>query len=293
MSSGAQRVNSFNYTLRQKLYAPVRRWRWRRKRSPFLFRGERGIVLTLVPGEYVDGEIYVHGIYEYRLLRLLAQQLWGGVYVDVGANIGNHALYLADSFDKVVCFEPNPPIVARLNENIALSGKKNIEVRCVGLGDRNAEIPFRHNNRGNAGGGTFVVDETEMTYSLPVRVGDEILQDIVGVTLIKIDVEGFERAVFLGLRGMISRERPIIVFEFDGRHHDSSEWTDILGVLPGYRFAELAGIPGVGVRKLLAALQHGVRTRLIEMLSPEPRFYENIIAFPSLESMNRFGAVVS
>jgi FkbM family methyltransferase len=282
-------ISAFTYGLGQKVYAPLRKWKWRRKRSPFIFHGKRGAVFLLEPNQYIDEEIYTHGIYEYRLLELLVKHVRGRVFIDVGANIGNHALFLADNFERVICFEPSQPVALRLRRNIALSGKTQVEVNEIGLGDVNQEILFYPNNSGNMGRGSFVAATGSTPCTLPVRIGDEVLRDVAGVALLKIDVEGFERAVFAGLRQLISRERPMIVFEFDGRDNRNSEWAEIVSALPEYHLAELRGIGGRGLSRLLSAYRNGVATRLVRFEEPEPRFYETILAFPSKEAAAIFG----
>lgn len=282
-------MNSLFYGLRQRIIVPLRRRLWRRHTTPFIHRPSKNRALRLFPGEYVDGEIFVHGAYEYRLLALIERHVRGGTFVDVGANIGNHALYLAGSFDRVICFEPNPPVVARLRENIALSGASNIVVYAVGLGEEDGALPFHHNYAGNAGGGTFLDADFPVSGTLPIRVGDEVLCDCGRVALLKVDVEGFEPFVFRGLRGTIAKHRPIVIFERDCRRQRLGDWGQIADCLPGYRFAELAGIPGTGLGKIVAALREGAETRLLEFESPEPRFYETILAFPCDRVAEEFG----
>jgi len=46
----------------------------------------------------------------------------GGVFVDIGSNIGYYALNVAlMNAGKVIAIEPNPPVLARLRDNIALN----------------------------------------------------------------------------------------------------------------------------------------------------------------------------
>lgn len=121
------------HSIHQKLVTPRRQKAWAAQRSPFVHRGARGVRMRLYPGQYIDERIYVDGIYEKRFLEFLRRRIpRGGVMLDVGANIGNHALYLADLFDEVHCFEPSPKAADRLEENIGLSRRRQVPRRRVG-----------------------------------------------------------------------------------------------------------------------------------------------------------------
>ena len=169
-------IAASSFLARQLVRARIRRWSWTRKRKPFNFKAERDNVFTLVPGEYVDGEIFVHGAYEYRLLRLLASNLHGAARRRRRI-IGNHALYLANNFDRVICFEPNPPTAARLRENIRLSGKSNVIVHELGLGERDDELPFHHHSGGNAGGGSLSAPTFRSVVPCRSESGDDVLAE--------------------------------------------------------------------------------------------------------------------
>lgn len=45
--------------------------------------------------------------YEEELLNYVAENYSGGIAIDVGACFGNHTLFFANIFDKVISFEPN------------------------------------------------------------------------------------------------------------------------------------------------------------------------------------------
>lgn len=280
------------FAVRQKIVAPLRRLLWGAKRRPFLFKSARGLSFILSPPESVDGSIYIYGIYEQRLLNLLENKIHGGVMLDVGANIGNHALYLAKNFEKIICLEPNPVVGQRLKTNILINNITNIRVIEIGLGDENADLPFRSNTSGNLGGGSFRDIGFPVSHILPVRIADEILSEFSPVTLVKIDVEGFEDRVLRGMRRIIARDRPVVVFEYDGRQQNHKAWSMISESLPGYVFYQLIGVPGTGFIKVLRAFRDGIETKFKKVHLPESRFYESILAFPSPQSATTFGVVI-
>lgn len=231
------RVLDFADRVARKVRRPFRRLAWSLKKEPFVHIGAKSLRFRLQPGQYIDGDIYIEGIYELYFLRYIARNLVGGTFLDVGANIGNHALYLAENFDFVHCFEPDPAIADRLADNAALNDA-TIYIHRVGLGAENGELPFYPSAVGNQGTGSFVAQDGHAVRTLPVRNGDDYLAlaKIFGVSFIKIDVEGFELQVVAGLRNTINRDRPIIMLEFDGTRND---FCTLTGLLPDYSFLML------------------------------------------------------
>lgn len=142
----------------------------------------------------------------------------GAVFCDIGANIGNHALYTLKFLHpaKVILFEPNPDVIRILLTNLGLNGVLD---RCdlshlgIGLSDVPAENRAISARRGNLGAGR-IVDSDQASGGIPLRRGDDILGDM-APTFLKIDVEGMEMAVFAGLAQTIARHRPTIFVEVD------------------------------------------------------------------------------
>ena len=138
------------------------------------------------------------------------------VFVDIGANIGNHALFALKMLGVklVIPFEPNPVAIAVLTSNLGLNGEL---ARCdlshlgLGLSDKpqdglamEADKPNK-----NLGGGRLVAGG-----DLRVIAGDEALSKA-KVDFIKIDVEGMEMQVLGGLTQTLERYRPVIFIEVD------------------------------------------------------------------------------
>lgn len=205
-----------------------------RKRGPFVHRAWRGRRFRLHPGEYIDREIFVEGIFEIYELQF-ARRFGGGALVDVGANIGNHAIHLAPYFDEVHCFEPNPAMADRLADNAALNGF-DLHIHRVGLGAADAELPFRPDGEGNEGRGSFIDNGRVVAATLPVRRGDDLLAGVDRIGLIKIDVEGFELEALRGLQRTLARTAAPVMLEFDGRAND---FVELRRLLPGYRIEEV------------------------------------------------------
>ena len=145
----------------------------------------------------------------------------GAVFVDIGANVGNHSLF-AGMFLAPRCIvpvEPNPVASRLLLANLSLNGLMGMtDLRGIGIGlaDAAAEgaaMAPRVTNLGaarmQAAGG-----------AIPVRRGDDLLAGLVP-DFIKIDVEGMEIAVLRGLDGTIAAHRPTLFVEVDNANADA------------------------------------------------------------------------
>ena len=207
---------------------PVGAGGWRRRLLDWSLRhrpvpGADDRIVAGVVGDYLTDRIRVHGRYEADELAALdglvlarLPALAAGTCVDVGANIGNHTLFFATRFRRVVAFEPNPLTHALLRWNVDANGLDGaVEVHPHGLSDANgtALIEVARANLGasrldGGGGGTG-------GRRLPVSLvrGDDVLANEAAVTFVKIDVEGHELGALLGLERTLERHRPVVLME--------------------------------------------------------------------------------
>jgi FkbM family methyltransferase len=147
----------------------------------------------------------------------------GETVLDVGANIGTHAVALASRLphSEVVAFEPQPLAFALLVANALAARTANVYPR--GLGCAEAEgvihvVPDYSAMDWNVGGFSLQagVKDAE-SGALPVAmVALDDLKFQKRVQFIKIDVEGMEESVLAGATKLIERDRPIIYFEVLG-----------------------------------------------------------------------------
>ncbi len=176
--------------------------------------------------DFIDWSVYVYGAYSSHELRLLGdiahelrQQLTNVAFYDVGANVGQHTLFMSKLVDEVISFEPYEPVRSKLLEKLKENKIHNVRVFSVGLGKRNEDLTFFPPARDNMGTGTFHADaEVKSALKLPVRQGDIFFSEngLPRIDLMKVDVEGFESEVFDGLCQRIRRDRPIILTEISG-----------------------------------------------------------------------------
>jgi len=134
----------------------------------------------------------------------------GGVYYDVGSNVGQFLIPMAKIVGErgqVIGFEPHPVNHQRLMRNVALNRLMNVRVFQVALGDGNGDIQIY----GASGIATVVPRAAAWHGSSPVASiqtmrGDDLRRGA-GLPIpraLKVDVEGAEFAVLSGLKESLS-----------------------------------------------------------------------------------------
>jgi FkbM family methyltransferase len=175
---------------------------------------------------YIDRLIYFCGAHEKYMLtfmrdyvrRLRAQEKRRLSFIDVGANAGNHSIYMSQLVDEVHAFEPYPRVREQLETNLALNRINNIRIYPFGLSNADATQPFYAGPGTNLGAASFVQQHKQDNYYLgdmQLRRGDDVMNEagIGRIDIMKADVEGYEKFVLEGLKETLNRDRPLIIIE--------------------------------------------------------------------------------
>lgn len=137
----------------------------------------------------------------------------GGVAVDVGANIGNHAIFLAEFVrSPLIAFEPNPTVLPLLKSNLK---RNNVHVELIekGLGASESHGTMEVLNEQNLGNARIIEGG-----DIDITTLDHACKDV-DVALIKVDVEGMELQVLEGAVETLERCRPHLFLEADTKQH--------------------------------------------------------------------------
>jgi FkbM family methyltransferase len=172
----------------------------------------------------IDFSVYYYGAFEKPLLFFLRDCLTAihrspTVFCDIGANIGQHSLFMSKMADHVHAFEPFGEVRQKLEQHIKLNEITNLSVHNVGLSNRDELLPFFAPTGRNQGIGSFdattIAKGNRNIGNLALVNGDGYFrqQSITDIDLIKIDVEGFEKSALRGLRNTLINERPVVVCE--------------------------------------------------------------------------------
>jgi len=153
--------------------------------------------------------------------RILACAPRDAVIYDLGANIGLYTLVFAqDASTRVMSFEPSELALPFLRRNVALNGLGNIEIHPVLLSDHAGRCRFALDRVTTAT--SHVAEAGEPGIDLACSDLDSYVESnrLAPPDVIKIDVEGHERQIIAGMRGLIMRYRPTIFVEGGLREPD-------------------------------------------------------------------------
>jgi FkbM family methyltransferase len=142
-----------------------------------------------------------YNLEELEFLR--AQTPRGGVFVDIGANVGTYALAMArhvGAGGKVIAIEPHPVTFERLAFNCAASRFTQVKLVAAAAGASDGELMIKTD--GVNLGASHIVPGEGANHAIKVRSLrlQRILEDAGASHLdaLKIDVEGFEDRVLTG-----------------------------------------------------------------------------------------------
>ena len=190
---------------------------------------KNGCLVHVDTRNYIEYKIFSEGGYEDYISNLIKHYYrCNTAFLDIGANIGIHSLSVASIKDsRVYAFEPIDFIQAKLKKNIKLNNYSNIQVIPVALSNEPKEIRTSFSVNSSNQGTFSMIDENSGENYIKCIKGDDFVSDnkIDNISVIKIDVEGFEYSVLDGLRQTILKQRPVMFFEFDSNYIDRDRKT--------------------------------------------------------------------
>jgi len=147
-------------------------------------------------------EIYVWKAYEQ-----IRKVLPGDVVVDAGAMVGTFTLKAAaQGASRILAFEPFPPSLEILQENLKRNELENVDAFDVALAQLNGALKlWAHKNPGSQS--LTDINDPEKFIIVQARRLDDVLEEegVDHVDFIKIDVEGAEGLVLMGAKETLKR----------------------------------------------------------------------------------------
>lgn len=177
--------------------------------------------LVMFSFDFISQFISIDGRFENHELSLIEKTFEGKldnkIVFDIGANIGNHSVALSKFSKMVYSFEPNPYVFDILKLNA--KNFKNIRVFNFGASDVNQDIIGKVPKR-NCGGGSTYLDKKNSKvnhfYEVLFKLKEFDRLSLIpkkNIGLIKLDVEGHELQALKGMKRLLKKNKPVILFE--------------------------------------------------------------------------------
>lgn len=193
--------------------------------SKSLFQLNSNTLINLYKDSFLSRLIYDRSFEESELNFVRRFLKEDDVFFDIGANIGLFSLIASDLVGKkgeIYSFEPTPETFRRLTENIQSNAFENIRPIQLGLSDSQGDMFFNVSEGGYDAWNSFVkldrLEENASTIKVKTDSLDSFIKDrnlASPISLIKIDVEGWELNVFKGAIELLVREdAPTLIVEF-------------------------------------------------------------------------------
>ena len=171
-------------------------------------------------------EPYMHRVFEHHIPE-------EATCIEGGGNLGSHSIKLGELCGHLHVFEPFPPSLRLLRQNIRANNLTHtVHVHNAGLSDQSGSVRIGWSDAGNFGG-TFLDEnplgrkersaapqQFEGTSIRLVTVDSLRLPEL---SFMKLDIEGYEQKALLGAIETVRRHRPTIVFESWAGHG----WVDV------------------------------------------------------------------
>jgi FkbM family methyltransferase len=196
----------------------------------------KGMWLQLNPR---TGHAYFAGGVEPEVQYALQQYLRAGMaFYDIGATIGFFSLLVArlvGAQGRVVAFEADPEVAARLREHIARKEYLQIDARQHAMWSHTTTVTFVRTDPATSpdrGLGHVVSGPEAGAIQVEAVSLDEVMCTETPPDFLKCDVEGAEVEVFRGTRKLLSEKRPGVLCEM----HSDENRRNLLEELGRHRY---------------------------------------------------------
>jgi FkbM family methyltransferase len=174
----------------------------------------------------------------------------GGLAIDIGAHSGDTTIPMAlavGSSGAVLALEPNSHVFTILQKNSELNkGKTRIIPLCFAATDHDGEFEFNYSDASFCNGGFFQsLKNQKHGHSHVLKVQGKNLDNYLrkeyadllpGLTLIKVDAEGYDKEIIKSLKNLVSEFRPFIISECN-KNLTAEERAELFNVLAGFNYS--------------------------------------------------------
>ena len=248
----------------------------------FLSRKNRAHQFFTEGRSNIDRHIISDGYFEKGVLDVLRTVIdrtgHRRLMIDVGANIGNHTVALANEFRNVESVEPHPVLFHILTANVMRNGLSNVTVHNFGLANEDTSAVLV--SPAESHGAAMVKSRSLLSQERHGRTSEQWREEFpielkdasdflsafgadLDEAFIKIDVEGMEQEIVTAILPVLETFRPIVAFEWFTQAQP--ELGQIVAALDGYELWGIHSLDEVGPNLILRGARLLMRGREIRL----------------------------
>jgi FkbM family methyltransferase len=174
----------------------------------------------------------------------------GGLTIDIGAHTGDTTVPMALAIGQkgtVLALEPNPHVFRILQKNSELNkSKTNIVPLCFAATDHDGEFEFNYSDASYCNGGFFQsIKNQKHGHKYVLKVTGKNLEHYLrskhpdllpGLSLVKIDAEGYDKEIIKSLKPLLLEYKPNIISECN-KNLTPEERAELYDVLDSMNYA--------------------------------------------------------
>ena len=245
--------------------------------------------MAIINYDHVSNDIIIDGGYEHKYMVIIAKYLESkkihknSLFIDIGANLGNHTLFFSKYFKNTIAFEPHKKIFKLLKFNT--EENPNIKIFNFGLSDKNKKA-LLYTDESNFGGSSQISRKKTKAHLASFKKFDN-LKIKKGADLIKIDAEFHEENILKGASNYLRNNSPIILFESDGGSIKIQNGeTPVIKILKKFNYKKFYSIenfkkkPSI-IDKIIYLFKYSIFMRkkyIVPLVLEEGKHYHIIIA---------------
>jgi len=134
-------------------------------------------------------------------------------------------------FSKIWAFEPNPESYRCTQITIILNKIDNVELLQTGLGEKTSSTKILTKDKEgiSLGGSSTIIDKYDgkgKVEEIKIVAIDDVVPKDRNISILQLDIEGYEKQALMGALETIKRCRPILILEDDTNFTKSSWFND-------------------------------------------------------------------
>ncbi len=184
----------------------------------------------------------LNGNYENKLIAIFqALARPGDTIIDVGANIGIYSIIgskVVGDKGRIYAFEPEPGNYNLLKHNLQLNSCSNVKPIQKAVGEKKGKLSLflAKNSTGTHSLINKSNHEVEGEIEVDVVSLDKELSKVDKISILKVDVEGYEPIVFRGAKSILKKTK-ILFFEYNKTDvNNCSSIDELAGMLKGFKY---------------------------------------------------------